>query len=70
MLENNLLFSFHLRPKTPSVSEIRCHAMEGSPLKPSQLTSLEYEARHLQTAGQVCACISDCQSKGETKKYI
>ncbi|KAK0056956.1 endoplasmic reticulum lectin 1 [Biomphalaria pfeifferi] len=40
------------KPKTPSVSEIRCHAMEGSPLKPSQLTSLEYEARHLQTASQ------------------
>ncbi|CAL1534604.1 unnamed protein product [Lymnaea stagnalis] len=40
------------RPKTQPVSEIRCHAMFGSPLKPRELTSVEYEARYLQNAGQ------------------
>lgn len=40
------------RPKTQPVTEIRCHAMFGSPLKPRELTSVEYETRYLQNAGQ------------------
>ncbi|KAH9519552.1 Endoplasmic reticulum lectin 1 [Bulinus truncatus] len=40
------------KPKTQPVSEIRCHAMDGSPLKPSELTSIEYESRNLQTVGK------------------
>ncbi|XP_059173350.1 endoplasmic reticulum lectin 1-like isoform X2 [Physella acuta] len=40
------------RPKTHPVNEIRCHAMFGSPLKPSELTQIEHESSYLQTSEQ------------------
>ncbi|RUS85378.1 hypothetical protein EGW08_006863, partial [Elysia chlorotica] len=40
------------RPKTQPITEIRCHAMVGSPLRPSELSRVEYEVRHLQSTPQ------------------
>ncbi|GFR96889.1 endoplasmic reticulum lectin 1 [Elysia marginata] len=53
------------RPKTQPVSEIRCHAMVGSPLRPSELSRVEYEVRHLQSAPQYYKTTPDTQQETE-----
>lgn len=49
------------RPKTQPVSEIRCHAMVGSPLRPSELSRVEYEVKHLQSAPQYYKTIQETE---------
>ncbi|GFO04145.1 endoplasmic reticulum lectin 1-like protein [Plakobranchus ocellatus] len=56
------------RPKTQPVSKIRCHAMVGSPLRPSSLSQVEYEVKHLQTASQHFRTTEDTLDQSEDQR--